>query len=165
MIVFFLSAALCALMLVGCGTEDVPPSSTDQVLQTEHTETMETTGEEEIFTEPVNPDEVRVSTEFGNLYFREQWVEFMHTEQVKNENSIVVTFEADVNGVLYPLFSVTIGEGQGDPVGQLTDSAGTKRDVYVHVEEIVESDSLTAGEQNRMYAMQEEINYIIESLK
>ena len=161
---FFLSAALCLMMLAGCGTEDVPPTPTETVPQTESTQATENAGEG-VFTEPVNPDEVQISTEFGNLYFREQWIEFMHTEQMKNDTSIVVTFEADINGVLYPLFSITIGGTEGAAVGQLTDEAGTKRNVYVHVEEIAESGSLTEGELNRMYAMQEEINYIIERLK
>ena len=65
----------------------------------------------------------------------------------------------------YPLFKVTIGEGDGSKIGELTDSAGTKRDVYLQLEEIQEDPNLNDGEQNRLYAMQEDLNYLIDNLK
>lgn len=169
---------LCVLLLVfalaGCNAEDDTPAVTEGTpqtegqVQTEGTEQTEVAGATEaadVFTEPVNPEVVVVSTEFGDLYYQEQWSEFMRTEQTSDGASVVVTFEAEINGVRYPLFEVTIGEGEGDPVGQITDDAGTKRNVYIRVEEVAESSELTSGEQNRLYAMQEEINYVIENLK
>ena len=60
---------------------------------------------------------------------------------------------------------MTIGEGDGSKIGELTDGAGTKRDVYVQLEEIQEDPNLNDGEQNRLFAMQEDLNYLIDNLK
>ena len=56
------------------------------------------------------------------------------------------------------------GEG-ANSVGTLTDSAGTSRNVSINVDEIVQDPDLTEGEQNRLYAMQEDLNYLIDNLK
>ena len=65
----------------------------------------------------------------------------------------------------YPLFKVTIGEEDGSKIGELTDSAGTKRDVYLQLEEIQKDPNLNDSEQNRLYAMQEDLNYVIDHLE
>ena len=57
-----------------------------------------------------------------------------------------------------------IGDFEGGPVGQLTDTDGVKHNVFITMEEIDVS-GLTEGEQNRLFAMQKEINFIIENLE
>lgn len=116
---------------------------------------------------PTEPDDgrVRVHTKYGKLYYQDQWADFMRTVQTEEGKNLVVSFVAEFDGVKYPLFHLTIGEYDGDPIGQLTDAQGVKRNVFVTMEEIGELSQLTEGEQNRLFAMQEEINFIIENLE
>ena len=65
----------------------------------------------------------------------------------------------------YPLFEILIGEDSGDVVGTLTDDAGTQRKVYLHAEELPKDTKLKKNEQTRFYAMQEDLNYLIDHLK
>lgn len=110
-------------------------------------------------------DYIVIETEYGNLYYPDQGTECVQIDQSTAGNALVVSFAAQINDVQYPLFKVTIGEGDGSKIGELTDSAGTKRDVYLQLEEIQEDPNLNDGEQNRLYAMQEDLNYLIDNLK
>jgi hypothetical protein len=65
----------------------------------------------------------------------------------------------------YPLFTVNIGGGEGSEAGKLTDAQGKERIVYIDASEIKEEEELTANEQNRLYAMQEDINYVVDHLQ
>lgn len=108
---------------------------------------------------------VLIHTKYGDLYYQEQWEEFMFVETVDNGTYIIVAFEAEVESVRYPLFHLTIGQIEGDSIGQITDEQGNKHDVAVFMEEVDGLHNLTEGEQNRLFAMQEEINYLIENLE
>ena len=112
-----------------------------------------------------NANDIIISTQYGDLYYPDQWTECVQIDQSTAGNALVVSFAAQINDVQYPLFKVTIGEGDGSKIGELTDSAGTKRDVYLQLEEIQEDPNLNDGEQNRLYAMQEDLNYMIDNLK
>lgn len=166
---FIMTGAACMVLLTtllaGCGSkaEQTVPSETEQVQQTQAVE--ETTVATEAVQETVPPDCVVVSTPYGNLQYQDQWLEFMAVDQVRNGDDLVVTFSALVNDVKYPLFELTIGAGDGNAAGQITDANGVRRDVYVHMMEIVDTAALTDSEQNRIFAMQEDINYVIENLK
>lgn len=116
-------------------------------------------------TESEHRYEIVIETEYGDLYFPDQWQEFLVTDQTEGENTIEVSFSAKVNDETYPLFTITIGGEEGNPAGTLTSSDGTVRNIYVQLDEINESISLDEGEQNRLYAMQEDINYLLDSLE
>lgn len=108
---------------------------------------------------------VVVSTPYGNFQYQDQWIEFMRVEQHAEGSNLRVTFYAEINSVRYGLFELLIGEMEGNPVGKVTDAEGAQRNVYVRMMEIEPSAALTDAEQNRLYAMQEDINYIIENMK
>ena len=63
------------------------------------------------------------------------------------------------------MFQVVVGDSDEVEVGTLTDESGTQRKVYMKVTELEEEDALTDTEQNRLYAMQEDLNYVIDHLK
>lgn len=109
--------------------------------------------------------EIVIETEYGDLYFPDQWKEFLVTDQTEGENTVEVSFSAQINEETYSLFTITIGGDADTPAGTLTSSDGTQRNVYVQIEEIQESNLLDESEQNRLYAMQEDINYLLDSLK
>ena len=50
-------------------------------------------------------------------------------------------------------------------MGELTDDSGMKRSVYMNVPELEGLDELSEAEQHQIYAMQEDLNYVIDHLK
>lgn len=144
---------LLGIFLTGCGTQ----KQQNQVDLLESAVSVNAPQQE--------TEDVVIGTAYGDLHYPDQWTEFVKTEQIENDDSIVVTFEAEINGKRYPLFKTTIGGENGDLAGTITDSAGTIRNVYIYVEELPEDPELTEEEQNRLYAMQEDLNYLIDSLE
>lgn len=154
------AALLVGGLLIGCGLKSEPgttPGADGSAAGNVSQEEQESRSEQQ--------DDIVVSTKYGNLYYPEQWSEYVQTEQQEDENSVTVTFTANIRDGLYPLFAVMIGEGEGEPVGRITDSEGKERDVYLRTEELSDMSGLTEGEQNRLYAMQEDLNYLIDSLE
>ena len=169
----FAACVVLAAMFAGCHSQEDQPvetgnsAQTEATTQTEVTEAMEATEATDATEAPVQAESkgIVINTKFGNLYYQDQWEDFMQIEQSEGDTYVIVAFEADIDGIRYPLFHLTIGEGEGEPIGQITDAQGVKRDVFVHMEEIGIISELTEGEQNRLFAMQEEINYVIENLE
>ena len=86
--------------------------------------------------------------------------------QIKqNGSTVTVTFETKSGEESYELFRILIGGDGSDVVGSLTDSVGTQRNVYLYVDTLPEDSGLEEAEQTRFYAMQEDLNYLIEHLK
>ena len=158
------------LMIAGCKITNQPETaeSIEPELQQEQIvidDIQQSEEEQEPEESESNPDSVAVKTPYGNLYYQEQWLEYMKIEQVEESECLRVAFFSVINGMDYPLFCVYIGEADGALVGQLTDMEGTQRNVYVAMEENIEHAELSKSEQDRVYAMQEDINYIIDNLK
>ena len=146
-----LSILVCAGLLSGCGKE-APPNPTG------------TTAASQPAPEPEDYTSVTVTTPYGKLYYDEQWSSWMRTEQEREGNNLTVTFKAIVSQKSYSLFRVIVGELDEEPVGQLTDDKGTKRNVYIIVDDLIEDPDLSAEDQNLLYSMLEEVNHVIEKL-
>lgn len=114
---------------------------------------------------PEGSNYVIVQTPYGELYYQDQWEEFMRIEQTQEGNVLQVAFEAEINGKRYALFTLSIGGGNGSMIGRVMDSSGVKRDVYAVVHSVAGSTELNENEINRLYAMQEEINYVMQYLQ
>ena len=158
------SMLMVTAMFAGCSSdveETVPPEAE----QIQVTEAVETTAATEAVQPTVPENCVVIGTSYGNLQYQDQWAEFMQVSQMMDGENLDVTFSAQVNDIQYPLFELTIGTLDGQPAGQLTDAGGVQRNVYIRMMEIAESSALTDSEMNRIYAMQEDINYVIENLK
>lgn len=160
------SVLLLATVLVGCGKAKEPKVQDPEVV------TQDTTAPVAENTEPVTePEEtipdgcVAVDTAYGRLLYQDQWIEFMQTEQTSQADNLIVLFYTEINNVRYELFELTIGSGDGYAAGQLTDRDGTVRDVFARMIELEETDVLSDSEQNRLFAMQEDINFIVENLE
>ena len=106
-----------------------------------------------------------IETSYGDLYYPEQWKEFLQTEEEQKGEVLVISFRAVIQENTYDLFDVSIGGNEGTIVGQITSKDGTQRAVYIDVADIGEDSRLTEGEQNSLYAMQEDLNYLVDNLK
>lgn len=142
--------------------ETEPPATEPPTTEPPATEPPVT--EEPTLPVPTEPNSVAVETPYGYLLYQDQWVDFMRVEQQMEEEILTVRFYAVINEKEYSLFTLTIGEETDSPVGQITDGEGTVRNVLVRVHEIEMDESLTDGEQNRLFAMQEDINYVLDKL-
>lgn len=110
-------------------------------------------------------EEMVIQTEYGDLYYPEQWEEYLKTEQTMDNDSLKVSFSAHLGDKNYPMFQVTIGDSEDTEVGELTDSSGTKRTVHMKVTELEGLEELSETDQHQLYAMQEELNYVIDNLE
>lgn len=164
-ILTILLAAAFAALLAACGGQDTP--ATDPT-QTQSGTPVPTLGEPSVpgETDPTEPakGDVIVHTDFGDLRYQEQWAQLMKVNRIASQDSVTVEFSTEIGETEYRLFQVTIGGNGGYPAGTITDAAGVTRNVYITMEEIVGSPALDETQLNRLYAMQEEINYILENL-
>ena len=140
--------SICAL-LAGCsrekGTEEQAADAVDAAV--------------------VIPEDLVVHTEYGDLHYPDRWQEYVTIWQEQNGSTVTVTFETKSGEESYALFRILIGGDGSDVVGSLTDSVGTQRNVYLYVDTLPEDSGLEEAEQTRFYAMQEDLNYLIEHLK
>ena len=112
---------------------------------------------------PAEPS-ISVTTRYGILYFPEKWEGLLKTTQVEGDDSVEVTFSAVVRDIEMPLCVVTIGAENGVLIGTIRDDAKVTRNVYLTSSEIVFDESITAEEQHSILSMQEDLNYLIDSL-
>lgn len=141
---------VCGL-LAGCGSDNAPDVQKEQSNSTAPAD--------------VPSEGLAVHTEYGDLYYPERWQEYVTIRQEQNGDTIAVIFETESGDKTYELFKVLIGNDSGDVVGSLTDNAGTQRNVYLQVDELPADSGLEEAEQTRFYAMQEDLNYLIDNLK
>lgn len=176
--------SLLLTLLCGCGEGKEP----EQTLQTEPEQTLtpavvsevpeETPAPAEPTPEPEAPEETGdpemddpardwepIDTKFGRLRYPDQFFDYLETEQTETNTEVKVLFRAAIGEKRIDLFEVTIG-GEGEtPVGTLTGPDGTARNVYLRFIEIEDLSGLSAGESNRVYAMQESLNFVIDNLR
>ena len=146
----WISVFLCVIfvcgLLAGCGNDKVQEEQNDNVSAN------------------TIPEDVVVRTDYGDLHYPDRWQEYVTIRQEQNGNTIAVTFETKSGEETYELFKVLIGDDSSEVVGSLTDDTGTQRNVYLHVEELPADSGLEETEQTRFYAMQEDLNYLIDHL-
>lgn len=169
----FLCALLLAAALAGCGGEAEntaattapaePPATTAAPVTEAPTESTGPLPDPTVQTVP--SDQVAVETKYGTLYYHSQWAEYMVTEQTEVEQIVTVSFFAEMDGVRYALFDVTIGGEEEISDGWLTDSDGVSRQVAVSLASLEPPDWMSREEADRLYAMQEDINFVIEHLR
>lgn len=114
---------------------------------------------------PVEAEDILIQTSYGTLHYPGNWQEYVTIRQEQSSSAVLVTFETEIDGAKYELFRISIGQDEGSVVGSLTDSTGTQRNVCLHVDELPADSGLEESEQTRFYAMQEDLNYLIDHLK
>ena len=144
---YLLCVALLCGLLAGCGNDKVQEEQNDNA----SADTI--------------PEDVVVHTGYGDLHYPDRWQEYVTIRQEQKGSGIAVTFETQSGEETYALFDILIGGDGSDVVGSLTDSTGTQRNVCLHVDELPADSGLEESEQTRFYAMQEDLNYLIDHLK
>lgn len=162
---------LCLLVVTGCGRKPVQSETlpekvevtapAETVVAPVETNVQETIAQE---TEP-RYDVVVVNTAYGDLCYQEQWYERMRVRQEEQGDLLLVRFLAEFNGVEYALFELMLGVPAEEAYVFITDQAGTARGVGVNFLELGEYPELSEDDQNQLYAMQEDINFVIENIK
>ena len=138
---------------------------TEEATQPTEAPTEETTQPQQLEPTPVDEQTCEVETIYGSLYFRTDWSEYMQIQQLQQDDTLKVSFLARVNEKDYPLFDLLIHKDQGEAPFVLTDSQGNPHGVDVRVEQQLEHEELDENGQRILYAMQEEINFVLENLK
>ncbi len=112
-------------------------------------------------------EDVVVETKNGNLKYSDQWEGFIKADVTEENDISDVVFSAEINGNSYKLFEIIINgdESSGEYAGDIHDSDGQTHKVYLKMEALEQDDNLSEEEMNRLYAMQEDINYIIDNLE
>lgn len=106
---------------------------------------------------------IAVETSCGSLQYPLDWEGLFTTQETETDYGTSVTFSADYDGAPIALFTLNIGGGEGQPVGTLTASDGTERSVNMVISELM-LEGADADTANRLFAMQEDVNYVIEHL-
>ncbi len=105
-----------------------------------------------------------IDTPRGQLYYPAKWTENLTVTQEETADAVKISFSARIAGKDYPLFQIVIGADSGFQVGQITDGNGTTYPVHLHMEELPMYEELTEEQQNTLFAMQEDANYLISYL-
>lgn len=132
-----------------------PPATQAATAQTPQTEPSYPT-------EPA-PAAVAVETPYGSLYYQEKWADTMVTRQEQTADGLRVSFSTELEGTEYLLFAVTLGGSEAN-AGLITDEQGTQSNVFVELGDLGDLSSLTQEQKNYLYAIQEDINFLIQKL-
>ena len=166
---------LLLAMLSGCGKETAAPSANDASSPTAESTAAESERSEPTGSEPTVPGEfsvtavdgaIAIETGYGTLFFPGQWAEMLRTERETGAGYVKITFSAELDGAVYPLFEIAVGDHDGGSrIGSLTDGNGVARDVRMELISLRDVTDLSESELDRLYAMQEDVNYLIDGIK
>lgn len=110
-------------------------------------------------------EDIVISTDYGALHYPTYWKEYVNIQQKQKEDVITVTFQTEIEDKDCTLFEILIGDCDGTIVGSLEDADGVQRNVYLKAAELPETIDMSEDEESRFYAMQEDLNYLIDNLK
>lgn len=113
---------------------------------------------------PAVVETIPVTTRYGVLEYSDEWDGLMETTVMEDGSNDVVEFKTTINDQTINLFTLTIGEAEGEPSATITDGSGATHGVYVTLNELPVIEGISEGEQSRLYAMQEEINNVLDAL-
>lgn len=160
-ILAILTVCLLACILVGCNkTEN---SNSPNIHIDEISDEYPDDYYEEKIDDVNNISEVK--TEYGSLYYPQRFEANMKTEITNDNDGCMVEFFSECDGRKYSLFYINIGIDGGQLAGYITDDKGTERNVFVIVPEIENIDVLSSENQDKLYAMQEAVNIVVDNLK
>lgn len=116
-------------------------------------------------TEPVEDDEaMTIDTPAGELVYPARWKDYLKLE-IRQENGYTVEFYAMLEGFdPVHLFDVHLDREQGIYVMDLPASDGSVMKLYVDIFEIEPDNSWTEAQKAIVFAMQEDMNFLLAAL-
>lgn len=148
------SLAISLLFICGCKSQDNTPPANPEINTTQEEEQLPSS------------DTMVIATERGNLYYSDEWEGVVSTTQETLGDSLVVTFTTDAEGQSIGLFKVYIdgSDSDGFVAGSITDTSGNLHPVYIQVDDHSNLDGFDEGTKDRIYAMTDGVNTLIEHL-
>ncbi len=118
--------------------------------------------------EPVLPDDdgtdMAIDTPYGELYYPSRWKEYL-TLKVEEKDGYSVTFSSKVSGHAEQcLFVVYFGSQKGIEVGAIKDASGRSIRVSVDIFPFEPDGSWSDSDSTIIFAMQEDMNYLLSKL-
>lgn len=111
-----------------------------------------------------SPADMALDTPYGELHFPVRWAEYLATE-VDETDGYTVRFCARIGDHAdQPLFAIHFGGNQGVFYGKTNSASGEGAEIRVTVSEISLDESWTDAETSLVYAMQEDLNYLLEHM-
>lgn len=109
------------------------------------------------------PTELSIETEYGVLNYPAKWKHCLSTEQI---NEYMLEFRCcipDRDPVL--LFTVLLHSEDGDIISSITDENGVQTALSIWIAELELDENWTDAERDMIYAMQEDMNYLLDALQ
>lgn len=114
-------------------------------------------------TDAVSPDELQIETDIGTLVFPGKWEDYLSTELVDDYALEFHCCLLEHDPVL--VFTVLLRSEDGDIISSITDADGVQHTLSVWIANPVFDESWSQAEVDTVYAMQEDLNYLLEALK
>lgn len=114
---------------------------------------------------PKDTEAMEIKTSYCNLYFPQKWEKNLEIKNEKENGNSVVQFWAKIDKKdPVHIFDIVFG-GEEYTVGTITDKNGKKINVNVKSYENDLDDKWTDEEKNTIYAIGEDINYLLLELE
>ena len=108
--------------------------------------------------------DVTVSTYYATLQYPGKWKSYLRTS-IMNEAGCKVCFFGTVPGYAEAhLFDIVINGSADIPAGTLTTAQGTQVPVGINILDIVPDENMNDDEMAILFAMQDDVNYVLEKL-
>lgn len=106
-----------------------------------------------------------IETPYCDLYYPGQWADSLRVEITGTEPEAIVSFYGTVAQEEQLLFRLYFCGAEGFPVGAIETENGMMMDVTVEIAELTLKDSWSDEETDRICAMQEGMNTVMDGLK
>lgn len=114
-------------------------------------------------TEPTPAGDITLDTNYGTLHFPAKWKDCLKMQQPADDMVEFYCCLPDREPVL--VFTVLLGKGADGPSAVITAPDGTETALYILVAEPEFDADWTDAEMDTVYAMQEDMNYLLEALQ
>lgn len=107
---------------------------------------------------------IRIPTAYEDLYFPAKWKDVLQTSESAGQIDTVTFWMLRDNAEQILLFSLSFGDEDGLLVGTILDENGRAIPVTLTMEEAPSMDGWSQEEMDQMYAMKDDVNYLISKL-
>lgn len=112
----------------------------------------------------VTDEDIRIPTAYEDLYFPAKWQDVLQTSESTGQVDTVTFWMLRGNAEQILLFSLSFGDEDGMLVGTILDENGRAVPVTLTMEETPSTDGWSQEEMDQMYAMKDDVNYLISKL-